>query len=277
MIDLSKDREGPPPVPFLPLFRPPSPGEGAEQRHLGPCQKVLSPGRGITGHVMGSLARVFAPGSLAAWRDARVQGDTTRSGGPNPHPRGSQPFTEPWSSPCSLPGRYRLSPQSLKAGCPRGSSDQWATAHAQGCHPLRPSRSHQDPFPWVTLKTCPCQPGMLSWGEAAGLSRGLGGRKGARPSPRALRFPVPPPRSSAQNHPASPFSLPRGSLHPSTQADLRDHAAIVLTTPKTTKVAKGSLVVQHLEKPLPADGLRVSLIAGTIYRQRGAGEKLCFS
>lgn len=44
MIDPSKDGEGPP-VPFLPLFRPPSLGEGAGQRHLGPCQKVLSPGR----------------------------------------------------------------------------------------------------------------------------------------------------------------------------------------------------------------------------------------
>lgn len=96
------------PVPLLPLFRPPSLGEGAGQRHLGPCQKVLSPGRRIKGHVMGSLARVFARGSLTAWRDARVQGDTTKVGRPQPTPTVPNPLQDTvpplQPTPCQVQG-----------------------------------------------------------------------------------------------------------------------------------------------------------------------------
>lgn len=102
-----------------------------------------------------------------------------------------------------------------------------------GCHPLCPPRSHQDPFPRVTPKTCPLtSPGCSSGARQQRSPVVQGGRKGALLSPGL------PPGAQPSTTPHPPFALSRGSLHPGTQADLGDRAAIVLTTPKKKKKKK---------------------------------------
>lgn len=81
-----------------------------------------------------------------------------------------------------------------------------------------------------------------------------------------------PPQLSAPHHP-SPLSLcPRAPCTPA-------HRGLLCNSPYNAKVNKGCkrIISGGPEKPLPAHGLRVPPVAGTIHCQRRAGEELSFS
>lgn len=137
---------------------------------------------------MGSLARAFAPGSLAAWRDARVQGDTTKVGRPQPTPGHPRPFAGPRSR------RYRLSLQlweEPERRVPQG--DQRATAPRRGCY-LSVTRfilptPTQNLFCGSPQKPAPQDARLGRGSSASPCSGGEGGSLPTRAAPRPAQHP----------------------------------------------------------------------------------------